>query len=188
MLDISNITNIHKDFFASSPIFKINTMFQKLPASILTWELKQVASFHVSVSKITKRPEETEKYLIFITQEQFGGIITNFKTNHLLIYWFHSFLHLCTLSFTMLSMSQNSQNLQRWVQGDWSKINSKRLRRKCYGLVETDIAEFILTLWGETLIPLVRADLFRSSSKQTLPKTSQIAIASPTLLRFRQSS
>jgi hypothetical protein len=86
ILDISNITNIHKDLFASSPMFKVNTMFWKLPASILTCELKQVASFHVRVSEIRKIPEGIEKYLIFITQEQFGGIITNFKTNHLLVY------------------------------------------------------------------------------------------------------
>ena len=38
-------------------------------------------------------------------------------------------------------------------QGNWSNINSKRLRMKCYGLVEVDIAEFIRTLWRKILIP-----------------------------------
>jgi hypothetical protein len=40
----------------------------------------------VSVREITQRPEENEKYFTFVTQEQFGGIMTTFKENHLLIY------------------------------------------------------------------------------------------------------
>jgi len=60
-------------------------MFRKLPASVLTRGLKQ-GSFHVSVSDFTQRPEGNENISFCITQEQFGGIITNFKTNHLLVY------------------------------------------------------------------------------------------------------
>lgn len=131
--------------------------------------MTEAGRLHVNVNytllKVLKRLKN-------ITQEELRGITTNFKTNRLLVYLFHSFARLFTLSFTIMSVSRNSQNLQRRVTG-WL-VKDKR---------ETVLKEMWISrgwYWGfyehtlrKNTEPLTGQTYSGQDSKQARPNASQ---------------